>query len=262
MEKRAYGFISKRESLEQKMDRAKGQGKGQSLSKKLGQVLKQEATAIGLFDSLCILTNWMQKDILSLAGPDAVTRIELYNFVIAEMKKLEQQDAKRIGPVRRSLDNQRDDLLAFAKKLDQDISGIAQCFGVPVFLVQRMLELQGMDSSKEAYWELEKKLRSQLHSQFYFIQEAVIEVMQKSHRSSSMIENLNSRLRSYFFLRRQIGPRYLDLLRFFLNHRPFLRSEHPERVGKTPAELMTGKRHAHWLELLGFTPFRRLADSA
>ena len=125
-----------------------------------------------------------------------------------------------------------------------------------------MLELQGMDSSKEAYWELEKKLRSQLHSQFYFIQEAVIEVMQKSHRSSSMIENLNSRLRSYFFLRRQIGPRYLDLLRFFLNHRPFRRSEHPERVGKTPAELMTGKRHAHWLELLGFTPFRRLADSA
>ena len=122
LEKRAYGFISKRESLEQKMDRAKGQGKGQSLSKKLGQVLKQEATAIGLFDSLCILTNWMQKDILSLAGPDAVTRIELYNFVIAEMKKLEQQDAKRIGPVRRSLDNQRDDLLAFAKKLDQDMS--------------------------------------------------------------------------------------------------------------------------------------------
>ena len=31
----------------------------------------------------------------------------------------------------------------------------------------------------------------------------------------------------------------------------FLRSEHPERVDKSPAELLTGQEHAHWLELLG-----------
>jgi len=42
------------------------------------------------------------------------------------------------------------------------------------------------------------------------------------------------RLRNYFFLRRQLGPQYLDLLQFFLNHRTFMRSECPERVGKVP----------------------------
>ena len=66
-----------------------------------------------------------------------------------------------------------------------------------------------------------------------------------------MVENLNSRLRSYFFLRRQLGPDYLQLLQFFLNHRRFLRSEHADRVGQSPAELLTGQEHAHWLELLG-----------
>jgi hypothetical protein len=76
-------------------------------------------------------------------------------------------------------------------------------------------------------------------------------------RASSVIENLNSRLRSYFFLRRHLGPDYLALLQFFLNHRRFLRSEHPERVGKSPAELLSGQSHPHWLQMLGFTLFSR-----
>ena len=54
--------------------------------------------------------------------------------------------------------------------------------------------------------------------------------------------------------------RYLpmrDLLRFFLNHRRFLRSECPHRVGKSPPELLTGQPHQHWLELLGYERFQR-----
>ncbi len=50
-------------------------------------------------------------------------------------------------------------------------------------------------------------------------------------RSSSLVENLNSRLRTYFTLRRHLGGSYLDLLRFFLNHRRFLRSRRAERQG-------------------------------
>ena len=76
-------------------------------------------------------------------------------------------------------------------------------------------------------------------------------------RASSLVENLNSRLRSYFFLRRHLGSDYLALLQFFLNHRRFARSEDPSRVGKSPAELLTGEGHAHWLELLGYSRFSR-----
>src|SRR5262249_59374602 len=76
-------------------------------------------------------------------------------------------------------------------------------------------------------------------------------VARRTVRASSVVENRNSRLRNYFFLRRQLGPDYLHLLQFCLNHRRFLRSEHPERVDHSPAELLTGQPHAHWLELLG-----------
>ncbi|WP_019503443.1 hypothetical protein [Pleurocapsa sp. PCC 7319] len=49
------------------------------------------------------------------------------------------------------------------------------------------------------------------------------------------------------------------MLRFFLNHRTFLRSEHPEREGQSPTQLLTGEPHPHWLELLGFDLFRQPA---
>jgi hypothetical protein len=41
------------------------------------------------------------------------------------------------------------------------------------------------------------------------------------------------------------------LLEFLLNHRYLERSDRPERMGKNPAELLTGQSHAHWLEMLG-----------
>jgi hypothetical protein len=76
-------------------------------------------------------------------------------------------------------------------------------------------------------------------------------------RASSMVGNLNGRLRCYFFRRRQLGQDYLALLQFLLNHRRLERSDRPGRVGKTPAELLTGQEHPHWLEMLGYARFIR-----
>jgi hypothetical protein len=63
-------------------------------------------------------------------------------------------------------------------------------------------------------------------------------------------------MRNYFTLRRHLGNPYLDLLRFFLNHRRFARSRRAERKGKSPRELMTGQEHPHWLTLLGLGPLQ------
>ena len=116
---------------------------------------------------------------------------------------------------------------------------------------------QRKPKTSPAYWQRRDDLFHQLGSKFYAVLEAVVNAMESIHRSSSLVENLNGRLRNYFSLRRNLGQGYLDLLRFYLNHRTFMRSRRPEREGKSPAELMTGKPHAHWLELLGFELFRR-----
>ncbi|CUI05471.1 hypothetical protein BN2497_5719 [Janthinobacterium sp. CG23_2] len=40
------------------------------------------------------------------------------------------------------------------------------------------------------------------------------------------------------------------------HHRCYLRSRIPERVGKSPAQLMTGQAHPHWLTLLNLGPLQ------
>ena len=111
--------------------------------------------------------------------------------------------------------------------------------------------LHRLSTTSPAYWQGWNRLRAQTGSKFHALFNAVGRAMTDTPRSSSLVENLNSRLRTYFTLRRHLGNSYLELLRFFLNHRRFLRSRHAERRGKSPRELLTGQAHAHWLILLG-----------
>lgn len=115
-----------------------------------------------------------------------------------------------------------------------------------------MLSLQAGEPNTPEYCRQEAEIRQEVGERFEGLRVAVGEVAEGIARASSVIENLNRRLRTYFFLRRRLGPGYLDLLRFFLNHLRFLRSERAEREGKSPAEILMGTRHPHRMELLGF----------
>ena len=262
LEHRAYAAIAHRDQLERPLQTAKRTRQGRSLSKRVALARQQEATAIQVADEVRILTEWMRQDILSLAGPDAGTRHTLYDFMTDCLQTLESLDPKRLRPVRCTLVNQRDTLLAFAERLDHELEQLAQRFTVPVYQVRQVLSWQTLAPTTATYWARAGELHRQVGKQFHPLQQALLDLRQRLHRASSLVENLNSRLRNYFFLRRHLGSPYLELLRFFLNHHPFQRSHHPQRVGKTPAELLTGQPHPPWLEMLGFTPFRRARQAA
>jgi len=136
---------------------------------------------------------------------------------------------------------------------------IAEQFSCTTEVIWKICELQRCDYESTNYIIRALPFQLQFKEEFELIEDAVITAMDKTERTSSMIENLNSRLSPYFFLRREIGHGYLDLLQFYLNHTPFLRSEKQHRVGKTPTEILTGKTHNHWLEMLGFEKFKRAA---
>ncbi len=259
LEHRACGLTSVREAIEKKMERAKKHAQGNKFSSQLAHVRGQEKTFANLAQDVRTMAEWMQNDILALAGPDRTTRQEMFDFVVEELRKLEPLCEHRISSVRRCLENQRDNLLAFSTILDQKLAEISRQFNVPPYLVYEICKLQGIEETSALHWQLASQIQKYLKGRFYDVQVAVIEAMSDTPRASSIIENLNSRLRNYFFLRKQLGPHYLELLRFFLNHRKFMRSERPERIGKSPKELLTGEKHPHWLELLGYTPFCRQA---
>ena len=255
--RQAMGATTRRQDLEQKMVLAKQKGQGNRFSAKLTQARQHEVSAISLVRDVKTLIGWLNHDVLELSGPALAERQELYNFVVAELQLREAIDGKKVRVLRKALQNQRDDILGFAQVLDDKLADIAQQLKMPIHLVREMCLLFRKQPTSNTYWQAWNQLHQKLSGQFHQLYEAVKAAMKQTPRASSMVENLNSRLRNYFFLRKQLGPSYLNLLQFFLNSRQFMRSECEERVGKSPTELMTGESHPHWLELLGFQRFQQ-----
>lgn len=257
LNRQAMGATSERQTLEQQMVEAKQKGQGNRLSTKLTQARQAESIAIGLARDVKTLIQWLNHDVLELAGPALIERQELYDFVVAELNSREGIGRKKIKSLRKALQNQRDNILGFAQVLDDKLAVIANKLDIPMYWVRQMCLFFRKQPTSQAYWKAWDFLHQKLSWKFHSLYEAVEEAMKQTPRASSLVENLNSRLRNYFFLRKQLGPSYLNLLQFFLNHRQFMRSECEERVDKSPKELMTGESHPHWLELLGFTRFQQ-----
>ena len=258
LESRAYQLMAAHHKLQQEKDKRLKQGRSaSSLSSKMALADQAQVEAVDLADSITLLRRWLRHDVFAVSGLPYADRCALYDFILAELQARAPLCPKKLAPVCTMLRNRREQLLAFAAQLDQDLVGLAVRFEVSATVVRDLLDLELLDDRLTKRWQKETVLRRQLRDRFHLLQQAVRDLAQQVVRASSVIENINSRLRNYFCLRREIGSDYLVLLQFFLNHRRFLRSERPERAGKSPAELLTGQSHPHWLELLGYTRFSR-----
>jgi hypothetical protein len=259
LENRAYDTIAARTKLERKQATfAKRQGRKQgTLTRQLSLARQAEAQAITLAEDVALLAEWLRADVLSVAGPDYTDRGALYDFVVAELAARTKHCPHRLAPVVTTLRKQRADLLAFVADLDRDLATLAETWQIHPATARAVLNAQARSASDPRRWPEEAALQEELGGRYHGVAAAVTALAAEVVRASSVVENVNSRLRNYFFLRRQLGPEYLTLLQFFLNHRRFARSARPERVGKSPAELLTGEPHPHWLEMLGYTRFSR-----
>ena len=258
LENQAYRAIKAVDQLRKALlKKEKASAAALEIALQLETALKKEQEAIERYDDFHLLQQWMQYDVLALNGLDQETRDELYEYIVTELQRLEATASYALRPIRVALKKQKPDVLGFAIRLDDDLWGIALEHKQSIDLIRSVATLQGDSPGKSCYWKRYAALQSALGDAFLTVMAAVAQWRKGFHRTSSLVENLNSRLRQYFFLRRHIGGGYLDLLRFYFNHRVYERSLRPERAGRSPAELMTGKQHPHWLEMLGFTLFKK-----
>lgn len=115
---------------------------------------------------MATLSDWLRCEILSLAGADYATRRELYDFAVAELQARRSLCPHRIGPVVNALTNQRDDLLAFAAKLDQDLADLAHRFQLSVATVREVFNNEILDVDHPSRWSRDAALRKRLGSRF------------------------------------------------------------------------------------------------
>lgn len=263
LENRALDAFKMVEELNHKNKHRRGKWKDDdhhlTLYQKLLKAEEASKKATSLADDMAILFRWLKNDILSLVGPSYVDRQALLRFLVEELRQREAMCPHKIEPVRKYLENHSENLLEFVAIMEMCFYEIAQEFEVSLSAVLAMYQLKGSTFSSQKRWENYSILQTQLGHKFYWVESMVDEILERTVRANSLVENINSRLRTYFTLRRELGDDYLEFLQFFLNHRRFIRSRYAKRVGKSPAELLTGKKHKHWLEMLGFELFKQAA---
>jgi hypothetical protein len=259
LENQAYKAMTTCQNLQQQIAHRNHRGLpvNRSLTGRLTHAIQDQARAMELADHIALLGRWLGQDVLGLAGPTHAERLALYDFILAELQARVPQAPTHLHKLIVYLTNQRQDLLAFAAQLDGQFAALAETFASAPDQVRELFAVQALDPSSPQRWRRDTVLRRDLGERYFLLSKAIEGIHRSTVRASSQVENLNGRLRKYFYLRHHLGNDYLTLLQFFLNHRRFLRSEHPERVGKSPAELLTGESHPHWLEMLGFTLFSR-----
>ncbi len=155
LERLAIKAIRARENIEKKLAKINRRAPDfKELCERLISALEKEEVALQLHDDVQILIDWLSKDVFSLAGADYNERIELFNFILEELKSREELCRHRIRPVRIALENQREDLLAFAKILDQKLAKIARNFEVTLDVVREILSLEKLSQASLSYWKI------------------------------------------------------------------------------------------------------------
>jgi hypothetical protein len=259
LENRAYDAIKACDKLQRRLACVPADAQSRERAE---AAQREQDRAIALADDVALLACWLRADVLALAGPPLGQRRERFDFVLAQLRERRPLCERRLGPVCSMLASQKENLLGFCEQLDEDVSSLAAYARVSREVVREMVAVQEMAETDGRRWRREGALRGQLGERYETLFGQVEVLRAGVARASSVVENVNSRVRNYLFLRKAVGGSYLELLRFFLNHRRFLRSEHAERVGKSPAELLSGQEHPHWLGMLGYQPFVRQTAQA
>jgi len=193
----AKGATSRRKTQQTRIGRAGQRGPDDELATQRALARQAETKAHELARDIRTLTQWLRHDVLALAGPVLATRQLLFDFIVEELARREPGDARRIRPVRVALQNQRDTLLAFAGVLDAKLADIAQAHAIAEPLVREACLLHRLPSISPAYWQGWNRLRAKMRCEFHVLFAAVSRAMAQTPRSSSLVENLNSRLRPY-----------------------------------------------------------------
>jgi hypothetical protein len=200
-----------------------------------------------------ILANWLQYDVLQLTGYNYEQRAELFDFIFVELTKLGQLYPHRIKKLLKSLKFQRDRLLDVANSLNDKFQELSNKYKIYLSDIWSICYLARYDYESVKYQQGSSTLEDKIGYETYDrIEDQVLSILESTPRCSSIVENFNSRLATFISDNKTITQKMLDLYRFFLNHSPFMRSEHKHLQGKSPAEAMTGTTHEVWYKMLGF----------
>lgn len=247
LERKAEKLISDEARLE---GRAQGKHPHRKTLEQLDQIHRKVEQALREYDLLNILFHWLV-ELVGFSGYQYQEACLLAEWVLSEMEALFPGHTKLIaqtGKLRKKLPQ----ILSFLQRLEDGFAMSAVEKGIPPEAFHIMYTQKAFHPSSREYIRMEYCLGTLLGDGCMAAKQEFNRILDKTKRASSLVENLNSRIRVYMDLKRMVPEKYFTLLKVYFNTRKYHRSRIPERVGKSPLELMSGKKYPEFLEILGY----------
>lgn len=259
LERKAYQAIGKEEKMRIAMIKASYSAKSKEAYEKARNECEKQ---VEIYDALSYLYDCMIK-ILQVFDKDGTlnTREEAENTVEAALELIEELSGDTFKKHIRATRTYLHELFVFldqareiVEKLNEkDLEEDAMRLCYTAWQYHKNM-IKSKKAGRRQYFKKKEQdelelLKLLLDGSFSEIKEDVYWELNAITQSSAIIENINSIIRMYLnTTKNHITQPFLNLIRFYLNHRRFTAGE---RKGKTPLELLTGKtQNKDWLEML------------
>lgn len=247
LERKAYQLIGNEAVLEQ---RVKEKCPRRKTQEKHVQVEEKARKAIQLYDVLAILFSWLA-ELVGFSGYSYEDTCMLAEWVLSEMESAtpDRDDFhRRLHKFRRNLPQ----MLSFIKRMETGFKESALKNGYPVeafslFYRERICGARTWERSR-----IEYELGNLLCERYTEVREEFERILRSAKRASSMVENVNGRIRTYMNLKRIVPKKFFILMKVYFNTKKYRRSRILQRIGKSPIELLTGTEYPEFLECIGF----------
>lgn len=242
-----------------KLDKAKNKQQQQSQKHHLQKAVKEMENYDYVYSQFSTLTNWLQYDVLQLQSISPEDRDSMFDFILYELEDLAKRHPHRIQSIVTTLKNNKDKLLDVVNELNTAFESLAVKHSISLSDVWDICNNARYNLDGNQYDLNLIKFYDKHGDQFDHIEDDVLNTIAQVHRSSSLIETLNSRLRPYLDPRKGFKKERFELIQFALNHIPLMRSANEKMKGKSTAQIFTQADHIDFISLLGFQRFKRVA---
>jgi len=249
LERKAIKLINADSELEKKLNGAKPRNP-EKLKEAREDNLPKMNEAINICDQLNILFMWL-KMLLGFSGYGFANSQILVEWVLNEMKILAKGNSGLLSEIEK-VRNLTPSLLSFTRRLEQEFNRIAVTFGIPPDVCHQIYRQQSYLPYCSQSIEAQCYIVNLLQDRYIDVQNAIQLAKNSTKKASSIVENVNGRIRVYIEVKRTIPDAFFILLKVYLNTKKYKRSRYEERIGKSPLELLTQTLQPGFFEAIGF----------
>ena len=244
---KVYAFLSEMASVEKQL--LYGQRKFEKTYAKYYEMDEEADLIMHLCDLMEILDQWM-KELLGFPGYTADESIALLNWIADEFAEIACKGEhlkfvkfSRLKDAAAKLKNRIPHSQEYLAQLDKNMSRRAKELGIKCDVFHQAYRMLSLGYGTSEYLRAQEDIDRLLWNKNITLPRVMVElddILKKTYKASSIVENLNSRLRTLINDMRGLTPGMASLLQLYLNTKPYRRSHVPERVGKSPLELLNG----------------------